>query len=133
MAINEQLGNEIPVPGFEVGAYLTDDEIMASMKGGFTQVGVTLAGGQGILPAGAVLGRVTASGLFRAYTGADSPTGMGVARGVLRKRVDTTDGPILANMVVSGIIKNSKLSGMDTDAVTDLNGRADTVLDRFRF
>jgi hypothetical protein len=133
MAINEQLGNEIPVPGFEVGTYLTDDEIMASTKGGFTQVGVTLAGGLGILPAGTVLGQVTATGLFRPYNDSNSPTGVGTARGVLRKRVDTTDGPVLANMVVAGIIKNSKLSGMDANGIADLNGRVDTVLNTFRF
>ena len=132
MAINEQLGNEIPVPGFTVEPYLNDHEIMASMKGGYTQMGVTLTGGIGILPAGTVLGIVTATGRFSVYDNALS-NGTEVARGVLRKRVDTTDGPVLANMVIAGIITNSKLSGMDSNAITDLNGSADTVTDRFRF
>jgi hypothetical protein len=132
MSINEQLGNEVPVPGFTEGAYLDDYEIMASMKGGFTQIGVTIASGQGILPAGTVLGEVTATGKFAVYDNGASD-GTEVARGVLRKRVDTTDGDVLGNLVISGIVYNSKLSGMDANAITDLNGRADTVTDRFRF
>lgn len=133
MAINEQLGNEIPVPGFSEGGYLDDYEIMASMKGGFTQVGVTLASGQGILPAGTVIAQVTSTGKFVVYDDDGTDDGRRVARGVLRKRVDTTDGDVHGNMVIAGIVYNSKLSGMDANAITDLNGRADTVTDRFRF
>lgn len=132
MPIFEQLGNEIPVPGFTVEPYLNDDEIMASMEGGYTQIGVTLTGDIGILPAGTVLGIVTATGRFSPYNNGAS-NGTEVARGVLRKRVHTGGGPVLANMVVAGIIRNTKLSGMDSAAITDLTGNVNTVTDRFRF
>ena len=129
---NEQIGNEIPVPSFTEQPYLDNEEIMASMKGGFTEIGVTLAGSQGILPAGTVLGRQTANKKFYVYDDGASD-GTEVARGILRRRVDTTDGDIHANMVTAGIVTDSKISGLDANGITDLNGRQDTVLDIFRF
>lgn len=132
MAINEQLGNEIPIPSFAEQPYLDDEEIVASMKGGFTQMGITILAGQGILPEGTVMGEVTASSKWAIYLTGNSD-GTEVARGVLRKRVDTTDGDIHGNLVVAGILFDSKLSGVDAGALTDLNARQDTVLDRLRF
>ena len=130
MAINEELGNEIPIPSFSERPYLDDDEILADTAG-FNQIGVTLAGAQGILPAGTVLAHQASDDLFYAYH--DGTGGDGTAQGVLRKRVDTTDGAIFGNMVTRGTLKEDKLSGDDAGAVADLNARVDTVLNTFTF
>ena len=55
-----------------------------------------------------------------------------MARGVLRRGVDTgsdTAGKVYqGNIVISGILKNALLVGMDAAAIADLNARVDTVL-----
>lgn len=123
---------KIPVPGFTspTDTYV-DPELLYSAVG-YTQKGVTIASGQGILPIGTVLGRKTSDKKYYVYDNSLS-TGVEVARGVLRRAVDTTDGDQLANMVIKGILKNSLVSGADSGALTDLNARQDTVLDTFSF
>lgn len=121
----------LPVPGFTTGDVTKDPELMYSMAG-YTQKGVTIAGGQGILPIGTVLGRKTSDKKYYVYNNALS-TGVEVARGILRKAVDTSAGDQLANIVIKGIVKNSLVSGADSAALVDLNARQDTVLDTFTF
>ncbi len=130
----EYPGNVIPAPKYSKGNYSLDDELMYSMVG-YTQKGVTLAAGQGILPLGTVMGRVTSTKLWKVYNNAASD-GTEVARGILRQTVDTgTSGSdkLQGNIVIAGIVKNSKVSGADSAALTDLNARTDTVLDTFSF
>jgi len=133
----EYPGNLIPSPTFQDGNYTVDNELLYSTAR-FTQKGVTLASGQGILLLGTVLGRVTETKKWKVYDNT-ADDGTEVARGILRQTVDTstTDavaaGGIQANIVISGIVKNSLVSGADADAVTDLNARQDTVLDTFTF
>ncbi len=131
----DQFGNAVPAPGFTQGATVSDSEIMYSMQG-YTQKGVTLLGGKGILPAGTVLGRVSASKKWTVYDNAKSD-GTEVARGVLRQTTDTTNGDVQANIVIRGILKYSSsgatVSGADADALTDLNARVDTALGTFTF
>ncbi len=68
------------------------EELMLSMAG-YTQRGVTLAAGQGVLPTGTIIARHTASGRYFAY--APSATdGRGVALGVLRDARDTGGGGV---------------------------------------
>jgi Bacteriophage lambda head decoration protein D len=62
-------------------------ELMLSMAG-YTQRGVMLAPGQGALPTGTILGKVTATGLYYAYDGT-ATDGRQVALGVLRDARDT--------------------------------------------
>lgn len=62
-------------------------ELMLSMAG-YTQRGVMLAPGQGVLPTGCILGKVTATGLYYAYDGT-STDGRQTALGVLRDARDT--------------------------------------------
>lgn len=127
-------GNIIPVPGFTPApADVTPDEILKSTVG-FTQIGVTLAMGQGTLVAGTVLARKTSDKKYYAYD-ADGSDGLDTARGILRQAVDTTDADYLGNMVIAGILAYSKLdySGLDSAAITDLNGRLDTTRDLFKF
>lgn len=133
----EYPGNVIPQPGFYVGGSTVDDEIMFSMEG-YTQKGITLAPNQGIILAGTLMGRVTASKLWKPYNNSNSD-GTEVARGVLRQSVNTAayaqDAVVgyQGNIVVQGLVKNSKISGSDASALTDLGATQDTVLDIFRF
>lgn len=140
---NSTVGNVNPAPAGSfvsaIGSYAanftTDVEIMYSMQG-YTQKGCTLKAGQGVLPAGTILGRITASKLWVLYSNAASD-GSEVARGFLRTQVDTgTDvngNRYLGNVVILGILKNSALSGVDSAAIADLNARVDTVMDTFTF
>lgn len=127
--------NEIPLPGMRKGSEFTPDELLASTAG-FTQAGVTFEPGRGIVPLGCGLGRLTATKRWVAYDNAASD-GSEVCRGINRRTVDTgtdPDGPLVGgNIVRHGIVKNSKLSGIDSNAITDLNARADTVQDLFVF
>lgn len=121
----------IPSPNLTTGNSYVDREIMASMAR-FTQKGVTLAAGQGILLAGTVIARKTSDKKYYVYNNAGSG-GLEVAVGVLRRSVNTTGADKQGNIVVSGILKNSLLSGADSAAIVDLNARADTVQDLFIF
>lgn len=127
---------KIPVPGYTQGDTFTDPELLYSTAR-FTQKGVTLAGGQGVLKAGTLLGRKTSDKKYYVYDNVKAD-GTEVARGVLRRGVDT--GPAgstdqLGNIVVSGILKNSMISGAGTnaitDAVADLNAKVDSVMGTF--
>ena len=131
----EYPGNVIPSPGMWKGGQSVDDELLYSTVG-FTQKGVTLKAGQGVLTLGTVLGRVTATKKYVAYSNA-ATDGSEVARGVLRTSVVTgTDAQgkeFQGNIVIQGILKNAKIVGADAAALTDLNARQDTVLDTFTF
>ncbi len=125
----------IPVPSLASGDTFTDAELLYSYAG-FTQKGVTLAGGQGILPAGCVLGRRTSTKKYYVYNNSNSD-GTEVARGVLRRAVDTGTGgtakDVLGNLVIGGILKLSLISGSDSAALTDLNAASDSVRGTFKF
>ncbi len=131
----DQFGNAVPAPGFTQKDAVTDQELLYSTAG-YTQKGVTLAGGQGVLYAGTVLGRVTATKKWGKYNNS-AGDGTEVARGILRKTVDTGTGgtaqDMQANIVIRGILKNSMVSGADANALTDLGARQDTVLGTFTF
>ena len=98
----------------------TSTELLASYAR-FTQRGVTLAGGQGVLRAGTVLGpedvrtRSTTSTLRQARTARMSPLG------ILREDRDTSPGgtstDCLGNLVTSGIVNLAMLSGTDTTSL----------------
>ncbi len=124
-------GDLLPVPGFSRVDEVRPEEILASMAR-FTQKGVTLAGGQGILRAGTALGRVTATRKYVVYDNGGSD-GSEACKGFLRDSVDLGVGvaskDMLGNIVLSGILKNSKLSGVDANAITDLNARVDADRD----
>ncbi len=121
----------LPVPGVSVGAEFTDPEILYSTAG-FTQKGVTIASGQGILPAGTVLARRSSDKKYVVYNNAGSG-GAEVARGVLRKAVNTAAGDQLANIVIQGILKLSLVSGADSAALADLGAVSDSVRGTFKF
>lgn len=136
------------VPGFtkpthEYGAPFGDEfhaeavqELLLSMVG-YTQRGVTLAGGQGVLPTGCVLARQTSTGLYYAYSSGGSG-GLQTPIGVLRDGRDTGGAsspagkaatPCLGNIVFRGILNASLVSGTDTTSlVSGAQGLAATTL-----
>lgn len=142
----------LPVPGYTKPTHTYGDvfgdefhaenvpELLASYAG-FTQRGVTLAGGQGYLPIGTVIGQVTATKKYKVYA---SGNGDGTQNplGILREAVDTggassPSGSVatdkLGNMVVAGILNYVYMSGADANAITKLAARVDTVNNWFFF
>lgn len=111
-------------------------ELLLSMVG-YIQRGVTLAGGNGVLPTGCVLARTTATGLYGPYTSGGSG-GAQVPLGVLRDARDTggasspagkTSTPCLGNLVYRGVLNASLVSGTDTTSlVSGAQGLAATTL-----
>lgn len=125
---------KLPVPSFtSPTATYTDPEIMYSMVG-HTQKGVTLAGGQGVLAAGTVLGQRTADKKYYAYDNSKAD-GTQTAHGILRRPADL-GGPgspdQQGNMVIAGIIKLDMVVGADAAAITDLGAVVDTVRKTFK-
>lgn len=123
----------------------------------FTQRGVTLAGGNGILPTGCVLAQQTSTQLYFPYN-ASASDGTQIALGVLRDARDTggtsdptgqTSQACLGNLVVRGILDLTLVSGTDTTSLvpntgggigsgttgvkTQLNARVDPVWQAFIF
>lgn len=115
------------VPGFtkpthEFGQPFGDEfhaeavqELLLSMAG-YTQRGVTLAAGQGVLPTGCVIARHTASGKYFAYQNA-ATDGRGTAIGVLRDARDT-GGPGAASLAAY----NANTNGVNPDGITLAGG-----------
>lgn len=132
----QYVGNAIPTPHQSAGDKLVDVEIAVSPSE-TKKFGVLLAPGQGVLGAGTVIARVAATKQYVRYNnGLDANAG-GTAAGVLYQGIDTGAdagaAPLLGNIVTSGILKASLLSGADSDAITDLNARTDAALDQFIF
>jgi hypothetical protein len=120
------------VPGYvkpthEYGAPYGDEfhaeavqELLLSMVG-YTQRGVTLAAGQGILPTGCVIARHTTSGRYFAYNAA-ATDGRQIPVGVLRDARDTGGGGSASLSAYNG-----NTNSVNPDAIT-LAGSAGTGL-----
>lgn len=120
----EYVGNIIPAPGFYKGSVSTDDELLASTAR-FTQKGVTLRAGQGILAIGTIVKRES----DKTYTAAAS----GAAGYPLRRGVDTgTDvngKRFQGNIVISGILKLDRIKNANVAGwVTAMGARSDSNL-----
>jgi hypothetical protein len=127
----------LPVPGFvSPTADYIDPEILYSTAG-FTQKGVTLGSGVGVIAAGTLMGQKTSDKKYYPYNNANSD-GTQTARGVLRRPVNT--GTVasaafdqVSNIVIQGILKNSMIVGADAAGLTDLGATVDTVRGTFKF
>jgi hypothetical protein len=123
---------KIPSPSFTSPTHsYAPTEILYSTAG-FTQKGVTLAAGQGILPAGTVLAQNTTTKRYVVYVNGGS-TGTGTPVGILRRAADTSTGEQQANIVIQGILKLALVSGADSAAITSLNARTSAALGTFTF
>jgi hypothetical protein len=99
-------------------------ELLQSMQG-YTQYGVTLAGGQGVLPTGCAIARKTADKKYYVYA-ATASDGTQNCGGFLRDARDTggSSSPAgkpstdcLGNLVVAGLLNLSVISGTDTTSL----------------
>jgi hypothetical protein len=89
---------------------------------------------------GTVLGQVTSGALFEAYSDADSPAGVGVARGIIAYDVISDAASLLTfgttaasagefgekvlsvPMYISGTFRAEDLTGLDANGLADLQG-----------
>lgn len=134
----EYNGNAIPAAGINRGPHVPDDEILYSAVG-FTQKGITLAAGQGVLVAGTALARRTSTKLYEKFASGGTD-GLDTPVGILRKTVNTgtdEDGQkYLGNVVIAGILKLQNVSsanGGATDIATALNASTNEVFGTFKF
>lgn len=88
----------------------------------FLSRGVTILSGED-LAAGTALGKVTASGKYVAYDDDGTDDGRRVCVGILAEPCDASGGDKLAGMYTKGTFYYDQLTGMDANAVADLNGR----------
>lgn len=93
---------------------LASTDLQAKMPGG-----VLLAGGNGVIKKGTVLGKVTATGKFVPY----NPTatdGSQTAVCILDNDQDTTNGDVGASAWIAGIFNSAALTGLDENAKSQL-------------
>jgi len=99
-------------------------EILVSGHGTEERLSITIASGAGALAKGTVIAQYNtgaASGTFGAYNDAGS-NGLNTAKGILSDKVDATASGAQGNMYVHGTFYESKLTGLDSNAKTDLKG-----------
>ena len=84
---------------------------------------ITIASGAGVLTKGTVLGKITASGKYKAYTNANSD-GSEVAKLILAEDVDATSADVNAVAYASGHFNSAALTGYDAAAGVDFEGTA---------
>lgn len=124
-------GNAIPAPGYAKGGHSVDDELLYSTVG-FTQKGVTLKPGQGVLLLGTLIKQDSATKQYVKTTGTD-------AEGLLRQTTDTgTDAEgqaWQANIVIAGIAKLAKVTSANSGATLTsvLGARVNEVMGTFKF
>jgi hypothetical protein len=121
---------KIPSPGFvsPTHAYAPTEILYSTV--GLRQKGVTLAANQGILPAGTVIAQHSTNKRYYVYANGGS-NGLGTPVGVLRRAVDTNTGEQQGNIVISGALKLSLVSGADSNAITALKARTSTAMGTF--
>lgn len=128
---------KLPVPGFtNPTADYIDPEILYSTAA-FSQKGVTVGSGVGVIAAGTLMGQKTADKKYYPYSNA-AADGTQTARGVLRRGIDTTlvvnaANDQVSNIVIQGILKYSMVVGSDAAALTDLGAVVDTVRGTYKF
>jgi hypothetical protein len=113
------------------GPLAAEASFLASEHGMVKRVGVTLdattvgvdANGDKVLKAGTVLGKITASGKYRAYDNALGATAGGTAEGFLEESVNLRNGDVVAGILIHGSVLSARTSGLDASAQTDLAGR----------
>jgi len=137
--MSDQVGNVIHAPsGVTVLATTTDVELLNSTGGGWTQAGVTLKPGQGVLAVGTPLVKDNSTSMY-----VKAATNATVVEGFLRLAVDTgsdSSAPVhLGNIVRRADVKYSVVkaangnSDLTSGAIASLNGRLDSIRDSFIF
>lgn len=128
---------EYTIPGISETELQYDKEIFAHHTGAEILEGVTIAfAAAGELASGTVLGRVTASGKYVAYTdagtnGAGSETAVCILRSHVK--VDAAGDTLGEAIFGQAVLKNDQLVGVTAAAITDLGAKVDTVRNTFAF
>lgn len=130
--VTEYPGNAIPAPSLRQGNNSVDDELLYSTIG-YTQKGVTLKPGQGVLLLGTFLKKDSSTKYYVKTTDAAS------AEGLLRATLNTgnsEDSPIYqANIVVTGIVKLQKVKAANSGATISnfVASRVNETMGTFKF
>lgn len=130
----EYPGNAIPAPGYAQGSTTVDDELLFSTVG-YTQKGVTLKPGQGVLLLGTVLKQDAATKQYVRVAGGSEAD----SEGLLRQTTDTgtdPDGQVwMANIVIAGIAKLEKVQSANSGVTlaSVLGAQVNDVIGTFRF
>ena len=128
----DQIGNSIPAPGYSKGGTYVDDELLYSTAG-FTQKGVTLKPGQGILLLGTLIKQDSGTKQYVKTT--DAAT----AEGFLRQTTDTGDSAdaqtFQQNIVIAGILKLAKVQAANSGATLSnvVGARINSVIGFLKF
>jgi len=126
----EYYGNSIPGPGYVSSDTTVDDELLYSTVA-YTQKGVTLKPGQGVLKLGTFIKQDPGTKMYVATTTAPE--------GVLRKSVNTGSDANgqrwAANIVLMGMLKLDKVSAANSGVTLTsvLGAQVNTVLGFFKF
>ena len=92
------------LPSLAETAVQTDKEVLASYSPPPRIEGITVLSGEGVVPSGSMMGRVTASGKY--IVSLDAATdGSENALGVLRNMVDATSADRPGELISSGTLK----------------------------
>ncbi len=125
-------GNILGIPGQSAQAEVKDDEILGSYSR-LTQKGLTLKQTAATTLATGTVLKVSATP--KKYAGA-AKADVANAVGILRKTVDVSNGDVLANVVLGGVVKGSKVKYTDDTSLSEaelialasaLGGRYDKV------
>ena len=96
----------------EIRAVVTDERLLP----------VTLAAQTAVLPAGTVLGIITASSTYTAYASGNTD-GSQVAKVILADDADISTGTQIVSAYICGIFQKAKLVGLDASAITAMGAR----------
>lgn len=99
----------------------TGEFLLSEGNGYFSRETVTIASEAGAMVSGTVLGKVTATGEYRAYDNADSPAGVGTAAAILYTAVeDQTVDQKAVVIARHAEVAEDRLTGFDANARADL-------------
>lgn len=99
----------------------TGEFLLSEGNGYYSRETVTIASEAGAMVSGTVLGKVTATGEYRAYDNADSPAGVGTAVAVLYTSVaDATVDQKAVAIVRQAEVAEARLTGLDANGKADL-------------
>lgn len=69
------------------------------------------------------MAKVDSTGKYRAYSNALDGDAGGTASGFLLESINLRDGDVICGLLIHGSVLVSRVSGLDSDARTDLAGR----------
>ena len=126
----DQIGNSIPAPGYSQGGTFVDDELLFSTVG-FTQKGVTLKPGQGVLLLGTLIKQDPSTKLYVKTT--SNPEGL--LRQTTDTGADSSAQKFQQNIVIAGIAKLDKVSSANSGVTLTsvLGAQVNTVMGFFKF